>query len=76
MSSKPVKNRSTEVISYLRENLGDDPLIIGVGGIFSAKDAVEKIEAGADIVQVYTGFIYEGPSLLRQIHKEMLKEKP
>jgi dihydroorotate dehydrogenase len=76
LSGKPVKNRSTEVIRYLRENLGDDPLIIGVGGIFSAKDAMEKIDAGADIVQLYTGFIYEGPSLLRQIHKEMLKEKP
>ncbi|MEX1188038.1 MAG: quinone-dependent dihydroorotate dehydrogenase [Bacteroidia bacterium] len=74
LSGKPVRNRSTEVISYLRESLGDDSLIIGVGGIFSAEDALEKIKAGADIIQLYTGFIYEGPTLLRQIHNELLRE--
>lgn len=73
LSGKPVRSRSTEVIAYLREHLGDDPLIIGVGGISSATDAWEKIEAGADIVQIYTGFIYEGPSLIRAIHSKFLK---
>ena len=73
LSGKPVKSRATEVISYLRENLGDDPLIIGVGGIASADDAWEKIQAGADIVQLYTGFIYEGPALVRAIHTKILQ---
>lgn len=73
LSGKPIRKRATEVIAYLRDHLGDDPLIIGVGGIFSAEDALEKIQAGADIVQLYTGFIYEGPALLRSIHKRLLK---
>jgi dihydroorotate dehydrogenase len=73
LSGAPVRNRSTEVISYLREHLGDDPLIIGVGGISTANDAWEKIEAGADIVQLYTGLIYEGPALIRDIHSTFLK---
>ena len=49
--------------------------IIGVGGVHSAKDALEKIDAGADLVQVYTGFIYEGPSLIKKINKALLKRK-
>ncbi|MEZ5172132.1 MAG: quinone-dependent dihydroorotate dehydrogenase [Bacteroidia bacterium] len=74
LSGKPLKHRATEVIAYLREHLGDEALIIGAGGIASAADAMEKINAGADIVQVYTGFIYEGPALIRAVNRMMLKE--
>jgi dihydroorotate dehydrogenase len=67
LSGKPVRARSTEVIRHLyRQSKGRVP-IIGVGGIFSAEDAWEKISAGASLVQVYTGFIYEGPTLPKRI---------
>jgi dihydroorotate dehydrogenase len=67
LSGKPVRSRSTEVIRHLyRQSKGRVP-IIGVGGIFSADDAWEKITAGASLVQVYTGFIYEGPTLPKRI---------
>ncbi|WP_299094747.1 quinone-dependent dihydroorotate dehydrogenase [Winogradskyella sp.] len=72
MSGKPLKSRSTEVIKYLSEKSNKAFPIIGVGGIHSAKDALEKIEAGADLVQLYTGFIYEGPKLIRSINKALL----
>lgn len=72
MSGKPLKSRSTEVIKYLSEKSNKAFPIIGVGGIHSAKDALEKIEAGADLVQLYTGFIYEGPKLIRSINKVLL----
>lgn len=72
LSGKPLALRSTEVIRTLRELLGNDPLIIGVGGIHSAEDALEKLRAGADVVQLYTGFIYEGPVLVRNINKAIL----
>jgi len=67
LSGKPLSKRSTEVISYLREKLGKNYPIIGVGGIMSSEDAMEKMKAGADLVQVYTGFIYEGPAFAKQI---------
>ncbi|MDX1685819.1 MAG: quinone-dependent dihydroorotate dehydrogenase [Saprospiraceae bacterium] len=67
LSGKPVLERSNEVIAYLRKALGQDVVIIGVGGIFSASDAQLKINAGADLVQIYTGFIYEGPGLVGRI---------
>ena len=73
VSGQPIKNQSTKVIQYLADNSNKSFPIIGVGGIHSAKDALEKINAGADLVQVYTGFIYEGPSLLKQINKAILK---
>lgn len=66
LSGKPVKKRSTEMIRMVRNGLADIP-IIGVGGIFSADDAKEKCEAGANLIQLYTGFIYEGPNLVREI---------
>ncbi|MDX2361322.1 MAG: quinone-dependent dihydroorotate dehydrogenase [Crocinitomicaceae bacterium] len=72
LSGKPMKNRSTEVVRYLSEKSNKSFPIIGVGGIHSAEDALEKIEAGADLVQVYTGFIYEGPKLIKQINKAIL----
>jgi dihydroorotate dehydrogenase len=74
LSGKPLVNRATEVIAYLREHLGDEALIIGVGGISSAQDAIDKLNAGADLIQIYTGFIYEGPALIRAINYKMLKE--
>ncbi|GAA4107207.1 quinone-dependent dihydroorotate dehydrogenase [Aquimarina addita] len=72
LSGQPVKNRSTEVIKYLSKKSGRGFPIIGVGGIHSAKDALEKIAAGASLVQIYTGFIYEGPALIKAINKEIL----
>lgn len=72
LSGKPLTDRSTEVIRYLAEKSGKAFPIIGVGGIHSAQDAIEKLNAGADLVQLYTGFIYEGPALIKQINKELL----
>jgi dihydroorotate dehydrogenase len=74
LSGKPVTKRATEVIRYLSEKSNKAFPIIGVGGIHSAADAIEKLEAGADLVQIYTGFIYEGPSLIKEINKEILKK--
>ena len=72
LSGKPVKDRSTEVIRFLAEKSGKSFPIIGVGGIHSAEDAKEKLEAGADLIQLYTGFIYEGPGLVRKINKSLI----
>ena len=72
LSGRPLTNRSNEVIRYLRERLGKNYPIIGVGGIMSEEDAVEKIKAGADLVQIYTGFVYEGPGLVKRINKKLL----
>ncbi|MFL1013192.1 quinone-dependent dihydroorotate dehydrogenase [Flavisericum labens] len=74
LSGQPIKAKSTRVIKYLSEKSNKAFPIIGVGGIHSAKDALEKIEAGADLVQIYTGFIYEGPSLIKRINKALLKK--
>ncbi len=73
LSGKPLTKRSTEVIRYLHHNSNGSFPIIGVGGIHSAKDALEKFEAGASLVQLYTGFIYEGPKLIREINETLLK---
>jgi len=72
LSGKPLKSRSTEVIRYLNNKSGGSFAIIGVGGIHSAHDALEKLEAGASLVQLYTGFIYEGPALIRRIRKAII----
>ncbi len=64
LSGAPVRDASNRVIAQLRQTLGPDFPIIGVGGILSAQDAVQKIEAGADLVQIYTGLIYKGPALV------------
>ena len=68
VSGRPVRQRSTEVVKYLRQRLPKPLVIIGVGGIDSAEAAMEKLDAGADLVQVYTGLIYEGPGLLKRIN--------
>ncbi|MEZ4802415.1 MAG: quinone-dependent dihydroorotate dehydrogenase [Gelidibacter sp.] len=72
LSGKPLTKRSTEVIRFLAEKSNKRFPIIGVGGIHSSEDAIEKLEAGADLVQLYTGFIYEGPKLVRDINKAIL----
>ena len=72
LSGRPLREAATHVIRYLRKNLGDSVPIIGVGGIVSAKDALEKLEAGATLVQVYTGLIYQGPGLVRRINEALL----
>ena len=76
LSGKPLTDRATEVIRYLSQKSGKAFPIIGVGGIHSAKDALEKLKAGADLVQVYTGFVYEGPGLVKKINKAILKGRP
>ncbi len=73
LSGQPIKDRSTKVIKYLSEKSNKSFPIIGVGGIHSAHDALEKINAGADLIQIYTGFIYEGPKLIKRINKALLK---
>jgi len=74
LSGKPVFDKSNRILSKLRQLLGKDLLIIGAGGIHSAEDAWQKLEAGADVVQIYTGFIYEGPALVKQINQFILKQ--
>lgn len=74
LSGKPLTKRSTEVIRFLSEKSNKAFPIIGVGGIHSAEDAIEKLDAGASLVQLYTGFIYEGPALVKAINKEILKK--
>jgi len=73
LSGKPLTKRSTEVIKYLSEKSNKSFPIIASGGIHSAEDAIEKLNAGASLVQVYTGFIYEGPAIVRKICKGILK---
>ena len=72
LSGKPLTKRSTEVISYLHKKSKGAFPIIGVGGIHSPADAMEKLKAGASLVQLYTGFIYEGPGLIGKINKKIL----
>lgn len=73
LSGQAVKKRSTEVISYIAKKSNNAFPIIGVGGIHSAEDAIEKLEAGAALVQIYTGFVYEGPALIKRINKKILQ---
>ncbi len=72
VSGQPLRERAIDVIRYLHQKSGGSFPIIGVGGIFSAEDAQEKLAAGASLVQVYTGFIYEGPGLAKQINRGLL----
>ncbi|PJJ48808.1 quinone-dependent dihydroorotate dehydrogenase [Hymenobacter chitinivorans] len=72
LSGRPLRQRATEVIRYLHQRSGGTLPIIGVGGIASAADALEKIRAGAALVQLYTGFIYEGPALVKRINQALV----
>ncbi|PJA07470.1 MAG: dihydroorotate dehydrogenase (quinone) [Flavobacteriales bacterium CG_4_10_14_0_2_um_filter_32_8] len=74
LSGLPLKNRSTDVIRYLAEKSNKAFPIIGVGGIQSPEDALEKLNAGADLIQIYTGFIYEGPVLVKKINKAIVEK--
>lgn len=71
LSGRPLKTRSNEVISILRKALGSEAIIIGVGGVETGRDAIEKIVAGANLVQVYTGFVYQGPAMVKRCLSEM-----
>ncbi|MFO7769054.1 MAG: quinone-dependent dihydroorotate dehydrogenase [bacterium] len=73
LSGVPLRDRSTETIRTVRRLTGGDLPIIGVGGVFSAADAWEKIRAGASLVQVYTGLVYEGPGMARRINRGLLR---
>ena len=73
LSGKPLRARATEVVKYLHQKSGGNFPIIAAGGIFTAADAQEKIDAGASLVQVYTGFIYEGPGIVKKICKGLKK---
>jgi dihydroorotate dehydrogenase len=73
LSGKPVRARSTEVIAYVHQMSNGQIPIIGVGGIHSAEDALEKLKAGASLVQIYTGFIYEGPALIKKINQGIVQ---
>lgn len=73
LSGKPLTKRSTEVVRYLVQKSNHAFPVIGVGGIHSAEDAIEKLDAGASLVQVYSGFIYEGPSLVKNINAALLQ---
>lgn len=75
LSGRVLKDRSTEVIRYLSEKSGASFPIIGVGGIYSAADALEKLQAGASLVQVYSGMIYEGPRLIKKIKKGLMARR-
>lgn len=75
LSGKPLKNRSTEVIRFLHQNSKGSFPIIGVGGIHSVQDALEKLDAGASLIQLYTGFIYEGPKLVKAINKAIIAKR-
>ncbi len=67
LSGKPLAHQSTRIIRYLKSKSQNKFSIIGAGGIHSAKDALEKISAGADLIEIYTGMIYEGPALIKKI---------
>jgi dihydroorotate dehydrogenase len=72
LSGKPLSKRSTEVIHYLKSTSRNAFPVIGVGGIHTVEDALEKLDAGADLIQLYTGFVYEGPALIKRINKAVL----
>ena len=74
MSGKLLTHKSNAIIKYLRKSLGEKFPIIGVGGIMSANDAIERLNSGADLIQLYTGFIYKGPSLIKEINKAIINQ--
>jgi dihydroorotate dehydrogenase len=75
LSGKPLSKRSTEVIAYLKTKSNNAFPVIGVGGIHSVEDAMEKLDAGADLLQLYTGFVYEGPALIKRINEAIVLRK-
>lgn len=75
LSGKPVKDLATKVIRYIHEKSHGSIPIIAVGGVFTGQDALEKLEAGASLIQVYTGFVYEGPAIIKKINTHLLRNK-
>lgn len=75
LSGKPLSKKSTEIIRYIHQKTYGNIPIIGVGGIHSAQDAIDKLNAGASLIQLYTGFVYEGPSLIKSINQEILRQQ-
>jgi dihydroorotate dehydrogenase len=75
LSGKPLAKKSTEIIRYIHQKTNGNIPIIGVGGIHSAQDAIDKLNAGATLIQLYTGFVYEGPSLIKSINQEILSQQ-
>ena len=69
LSGKPLNGRSTDVVQWIKEAVDDSVAIIGVGGVFTAQDVIDKRNAGADLVQIYTGFVYNGPSMIHDIQE-------
>lgn len=74
LSGKPLRQRSTDIIRYIADKTKGNMTIIGVGGIMSPDDAIEKMNAGAHLIQIYTGFIYEGPAILKRIQKALIQK--
>ena len=72
LSGRPLTGRSTEIIKYIHTKSNGSIPIVGVGGIHSAQDALEKLDAGASLVQLYTGYVYEGPSLVKSINQKII----
>ena len=75
MSGAPLTNRSLEVVKYISEKTSGKLPIIGVGGIMRVQDALNMLEAGASLIQVYSGFIYQGTGFVKQINKAVLKRR-
>ncbi|MFY7811035.1 MAG: quinone-dependent dihydroorotate dehydrogenase [Flavobacterium sp.] len=75
LSGKPLAQNSTKIIRFLHENSKGSFPIIGVGGITNKKEAIDKINAGASLIQIYSGFIFQGPQLIKDIKKELVKQK-
>ena len=73
LSGKPLAKRSTEIIQYIFQKTGGKLPIIGVGGIHNPEDAVEKLDAGASLIELYTGFIYYGPGIVKKVNKVLVK---
>ncbi len=74
LSGKPLRDRATNVIAFLHDNSNGAFPIIGVGGIMTAQDAIDKMRAGASLVQLYTGFVYEGPAILKAINEQIVEQ--
>ncbi len=73
LSGKPLRERALEMVRYISKSTDGALPIIGVGGIFSAEDAYEMFKAGASLIQVFTGMIYEGPFIARNINRGLVK---
>jgi dihydroorotate dehydrogenase len=75
LSGRPLREKSNEVLKFIKDKAGDKLALIACGGIFAAKDVKEKLDLGTSLVQVYTGFIYEGPFMVKKIKKGLVREK-